>query len=263
MPIVWKLAAGQLTLFSSPGSPPGFSALDVYKAIWGDQPDSFQRQPAPLGPTFANGRRGNAVVGCTVQPLRVDIALNPVQVGLIEPGDSLPMFEGASEILDEFENVLNAIGAAKIEGSYNRIALQVQYRAQASSPAEANDILAASLPDRYRLHLKDEENVLLQINSPYENERVGSLRVNRVTRWSVDTVQVLTIAVPIGATQVSPGASGAPEVPRLTPFITATVSFEENNAPSPVPLSCDQLVQLGREGIKHAMESGRALGFEI
>jgi hypothetical protein len=257
MPSVWKLAAGQVTLFSSPGSPPKFTALEVYQAIWKDDPDNFQRQPAVLGPTVANGRRKNAMVGCTVQPLRVDIVLNPVQTAQIRPDSSLPVFGSANEVRGEFESVFNAIAAGGVKGSYNRIAVRMQFRAQASNHTEANTVLAASLPDRYRLHLSDEEDVVLQVNSPYRDEATGNLKVNRLTRWSVETVQVLTFAVPIAPTQA------APEGPQVATFTTATLSFEENNVPSKTPLSDAQLAHLGREGIKHATEAGREFGFQI
>ena len=76
--IEWKALVGRISLFPSQSSPMP-SALEVFKTIWGVDPDSFKKQTNPLLPTIAQGTQSGMVATCSTNPGRLDVELTPVR----------------------------------------------------------------------------------------------------------------------------------------------------------------------------------------
>jgi hypothetical protein len=74
----WKVLGSRITFFpSGPKSIP--SALDLYQRFWG-APDGFEKQPNPLQPSVAHGKRMGMLVSCLAHVTRIDFSLSPVIV---------------------------------------------------------------------------------------------------------------------------------------------------------------------------------------
>src|SRR5271166_2223837 len=67
----WKALNARITLFpSAPPASPLPTALELYRHVWGGDPDSFQKQQNALLPTVAQGRREGMMTNCFAHPTR-------------------------------------------------------------------------------------------------------------------------------------------------------------------------------------------------
>src|SRR5260221_3759195 len=190
----WRALSARITLFSDPGSRSGadFSALNLYTRIWGD-PDNFQKAPNPLSPSQASGKRGPIAVACSAAPRRIDFNLSP-------PSDdqltTLSLIEDTTQLHTELQRVALELGKGVVSSGVLRVALFVQFVTVKPTLAEANRTLALMIPERYRPDLTDEGDVILQINNARTSSRLSDRKMNFITKWSVDRIQVLSISLP-------------------------------------------------------------------
>ena len=141
----WKSSGGRITLFPAQlPSAPSLSALELYKKVWGEDPDSFQKQANPLMPTVAQGKRGSLTAGCTVHPTRTDLTLTP-STPQQEVHGSFPLIEDTGLLHAELLKVIDAIDQCFAPHSVVRVALSVQFLALRPSSAEANRVLTAEV----------------------------------------------------------------------------------------------------------------------
>src|ERR1700728_466467 len=102
----WKAAAGRIILFSAaPMSPAQLSPLELYRQVWGGEPDNFQRQTNPLLPSYAQGSVGALTVVCVTQPTRIDFNLGPPSPTL-EVAQDFPLIEDTAKLHAELERIL-------------------------------------------------------------------------------------------------------------------------------------------------------------
>jgi len=74
----WKALSGRITLFpTARPSSPSPSALELYRLVWGGDPDNFHKQPNALLPTVAQGKRDGLMANCFSHPARIDFNLAP------------------------------------------------------------------------------------------------------------------------------------------------------------------------------------------
>src|SRR5258707_14513442 len=102
----WSAFVGRLTLFpSAPALNPLPSAPELYRSIWGGDPDNFQKAQNPLSPDMAQGKRGSMVAHCMVHPTRIDLNLGAAPV----PGTTmnLPLIVNRSELYAEMERMMS------------------------------------------------------------------------------------------------------------------------------------------------------------
>jgi len=102
---------------------------------------------------------------------------------------------------------------------------------------EANKIIVSIIPELYRPKLGNEEEFILQLNRPKISQRVDNLKMNLITKWSVERLQMFWMQTPTG-----PGTHTA-STPTAIPgeVITASISFDNNN----VPTSSDKALPSG------------------
>jgi len=265
----WKALVGRITVFPAPQSSVALpSALDLYKKVWEGEPLNFQGPTNPLSQSLAQGKRAGLGIGCSVHPLRIDFNLSPV--GRESPSEPprLSVIENSKEFHDELARIARMVGRDLLANSILRVATFLQFVSIEANSAEANKALMSIVPEQYRIALSNEEEFILQINRPRMSEQVEKLKMNLITKWSVERFQIVSLLVPISATPaVAPQSSVAPQI---TEFIVASVTFDNNNVPVPAdkPLSSSQQSSLLLEGLAHttiSMREGRlniGKGFE-
>lgn len=253
----WNALIGRITIFPAPSPVALPSALDLYKKVWGGDPINFQGPTNPLSPSLAQGKITGLSVGCALHPSRIDFNLSPI--GPESPSESprLHVVEDSKGLHDEFVRITQIISEGVLANPIVRVATFFQFVSTQMNPTEANKTLMSIVPEQYRITLGDEEEFVLQVNLPRMSEQVKDLKMNYITKWSVDRFQIVSLMVPMAGTPVfAPQAGVAPQV---NEFITASVSFDNNNVAVPAgnPLPSRQQSSLLLEGLAHIATSIR------
>jgi hypothetical protein len=232
----WKAQAARIVLFPIvPGAVPLDSALTLYKAVWQADPDSFQKQVAgsPFATSVAQGTIGRLAVACVAQPIRIDFTLSPSQPSTLLT--TIPLIEDAAHFHEQLRHLVETVCNLESSPSINRAACVVQLATITQNIVEANKCIRTILPKQYNLDLSDEEDFVLQVNRARPNKSSKDIRMNFVTKWSVERAQILTFAnfPPLNAAsgQAIPGSQMIQE------FIVAGVTFDNSNAPLQRPMS--------------------------
>jgi hypothetical protein len=246
----WKSSGGRITLFPATMSSPSPSALELYRQVWGEEPDSFQKQANPLAPSVAQGNRSGLKAGCVAQPTRIDFTLTPPSSKQEEEQEvvSFPLIEDTGLLRADLTRTIDAVGLTPVISSVVRVALGIQFLNLKPSCTEANGLLIAHIPEQYGVKVTDEEDFVFQINRPYRSRSAAGIKTNFITKWSVDQLQILTFAVPVGGT-----ATGSAQIPgpgsQTDKFIAASVNFDVNNAPMETKLPDRQATSLLHEAL--------------
>ena len=215
---------GRVTLFPAVPSPPP-SALILFSGIWGGDPDSFQRQPNAMMPTIAQGFRHGMSASCSIHPARIDFSLEPGPSKAA--GHAVAVIEDSTELQKQLAQVIDVLGKGAISNPIARVALYLQFLTTTDNFAKANEAITSVLPEQYRLKLADdEEDFVFQINRPQMSKQVQGIKLNVLTKWSVERIQVFTILVP------APGVPAQPiSLPSQRIFISPSVVFD-NSTPA-------------------------------
>jgi hypothetical protein len=192
----WKALVGRVTLFPATPLSSSFSALTLFKDIWAGEPDNFQKPTNPLMPTIAQARRNGMSASCSVHAGRIDLSLDPSP----NPGQiaqhPVAMIDDTVVFYRSLTQIINAIKGNIIPGLMARVALYLQFLKIGESFNEANKILTGVIPRTFGLTLSDEQDVIFQINKPRASTKVDSIKLNTLTKWSVERIQVFTVNVP-------------------------------------------------------------------
>lgn len=263
----WKALVGRVSLFpASPTSFTSLSALSLYRSIWNGDPDNFQKQANPLAPTIAQGRRGEMAVTFSTHPTRIDLNLSPAPPAPSQMAQMLlRLIEDTSKLHTGLIEIIDAIGRGTIDGSVARVALNLQFLVLQQDFVEANKILAAVIPDRYGIKIADERDLIFQINQPYASRKISGIRMNAVTKWSVDQLQILTFSVQAGGTGAPSLANAASMMPQTKIFTAASVNFDINSNISPdnSPLSCEDQSSLLREALATVAQKQQEINLNV
>ena len=262
----WKSSGGRITLFPAAASSPPLSALALYKHVWGEEPDGFQKQTNPLSPSVAHGRRGSLVASCLAQPTRIDFNLippTPTQDGGQDAQTEetpFPLIKDTNLLHAELLRAMEVINRSTVLNSVVRVALGVQFLALEPSSSEANKVLVAIIPRQYGVRVTNEEDFIFQVNQPYTSLRAEGVKVNSITKWSVDRLQILTLALPANQPATSSQAAGGSQA---TQFIAASVQFDINNVATGTPLPSGQPASLLNEALLEVSRMQFAMGLNI
>jgi hypothetical protein len=260
----WKALNGRITLFPTvPVPAPLPSAFELYRRVWGGDPDNYQKQANALLPTVAQGTRNGIAVQLVSQPARIDFSLSPPPApGAITP--SIDLIENTSQFHAELTRIIDVLAKGAISNPVLRVALGVQFVSLKTDVIETNKTLMAVMPVPYRVKLTDEQDFVFQINRPQVSSRVESIRMNFVTTWRAQRLQVVNFTIlaagmPVSASKDTSLAQPHPEVKE---FIAASVSFDNNNVPAG-PLTSSQQSELLLEGIARVETGQREIGLNI
>jgi hypothetical protein len=259
----WKSLLGRISVF--PVLPAGErlpSALDLFKAIWKSDPNSFQQHvptPGPFPAATAQGLRNEITVSCSVSPSRVDLNFLPNQQPSQTPVFELPMIGNTKKLKEEIELAITALATESPAAEASRIAVFAQFALAAPNFAEANKAISSVLPDSTKVQFTDEneEDFIFQINRPRSSESVEGSRLNLLTKWAVERVQLFNIAAPS-----VPGSTTSPGPPFVNEFIVPSVSFDNNNAPRR-PLSRQEQSALLAEALGHMSATQKDIGLNL
>jgi hypothetical protein len=238
----WKGQLGRITLF--PAIPTGAdvgSALDLYKRTWNSDPDSFQKQPQiglPFVASIAQGTVSGLSIACSVNPIRIDLSITP-------PSSSDFVLIEDTKL---FHNVLSQVVQSVTENNtirVNRAACFVQFACPAKNYQEANELIRTILPKQFTLQLADEEDFILQVNRP---RQIDDVKMNYITKWAVDRLQILALQV------LAPQAQQTPTMSKLlSEHIVGSVTFDNSNAAT-APLSKERLATILGEAFRVVSE---------
>lgn len=260
---VWKALTGRISLFpSSPSSAPLPSALELYKRVWGADPENFQSSPNALVPTVAQGRRDGLTVGCSVHPTRVDLNLTP-PLGTRESGDmTLVLIEDTVQLHTELARLVNFVGDRRGIGAdaVSRVGLNLHFITLMPNIEETNKTLISVMPEQYRTRIKDEEDFIFQINRPRASRQVEGIRVNYIAKWSMDRFQLFNISIQANLPVID--ARGIPSQ-KGQGFTAASVVFDNNNVPVTFSLGPQQQSSLLLECLSEAEKLQREIGLQI
>jgi len=247
----WKAQSGRITLFPTIPTGASFvSALELYRAIWNLDPDSFQKQPQSnlgLAASSAQGTHNGLSVSCTATPVRIDFSVMP------NPGStgSIPVIEDSGSLRNELSELAIAV-VEKLAVTINRAACFVQFLNPADSFREANKNIRSVLPREAQIELIEEEDFILQLNRP---RRVADLPINFITRWSVDRLQLMNLQVG------GPVQQGGPAQIILEKLV-ASVQFDNNNVPT-MTLSKGQIGVILQECLRGVSSNLKELNLAI
>ena len=259
----WKAIVGRITIFPASSSVALPSALDLYRKMWEGDPINFQGPTNPLSPSLAQGKRAQLGISCSVNPARIDFTLSPVGPESASEAPRFFVIEDSQELHDELARIARFVGQGLLANPILRVATFLQFVSVEANSTEANKTLMSVVPEQYRIRLSDEEEFILQLSRPRMSERRENLKMNLITKWSVERFQVFSLLIPMGAALQSGVA------PQVTEFIAASVGFDNNNVPVSAnkPLPNSQQSSLLLEGLAHtamSMREGRLniKGFE-
>jgi len=177
---------------------------------------------------MAQGRKGNLNATCTVAPNRVDFGLSPVNQPSMGSEPKLNLIDDSTVFHSELLRIINELGtgAIKVPDQFDRAALFVQFASIEPNVMEANRAISATIPERYRPKLTNEEAFVLQVNLPRAIPQHDDVRVNFLTKWSVEQFQVFSLAVQAGGFQGGASAQAGMLAPRIQSFLGACITFD-------------------------------------
>jgi len=255
----WKAFQGRITLFPTmpPSSSPP-SALELYRQIWGGDPDSFQKQANVLAPAVAQGKRDGLIVNCVAQQARIDFGL------MAAPSQEMQMTVALIDrpigFLDELKRIIDIFDKGSLSIAVSRVALNLQFLNLNPSHAEANKAVTKIIPDRYGVTVTNEEDFIFQINQPKTSRENKDIGMNFITKWSVERFQILTISIPPSG--VTMGAGMTSPSPQTETFNAASVLFDNNNIPGRALTGKEQSALL-HEALDAAVGMQREIGLNI
>lgn len=232
---IWKIQAARITLFPllGTGSVPK-SALELYKAVWGKDPDSFQSQPmagAPFPVSVAQGVEGAVSRLCQTQPVRVDFGFNPTA-----STSDIATFVDTHQLHAEMRRVIGSVENALHQMPVNRVAVYLQIGQETGDYSAANKLICQTFWEDRKFALTDEEDFVFQLNRPEKDSADPALKLNFITKWSVERVQILTFIGQAGG--VGSGIAGTPIVSEK---FMPTIALDNSNVPAQRPLTNDEV----------------------
>ncbi len=250
----WKAFQGRITLF--PAMPPSSSppsAIELYRQIWGSEPDSFQRQANILAPTVAQGRREGLIVGCVAQPARIDF--NLAAEPSLEMQMTMALVDNPIGFLAELKRMIDIFDKG-LANDVSRVAINLHFLNLSPGRAEANKAVTKIIPTQYGVTVKNEEDFIFQINQPKPSMENKDIKMNFIMRWSVENFQLLTISIPTGGVPAKAGMTSPSSI------IAASVVFDNNNVPTRTLTGKEQTTLL-QEALDAVVRMQREIGINI
>jgi hypothetical protein len=240
----WKVQAARIIVFPllASGSPPR-SALDLYKSVWGKDPDSFQNQVpsnSPFPNSIAQGIEGTLSRSCQAQLIRTDFTFG----GAPTIGSVLPSLDDTESLKTQITGLIGSISDAFQQTPLNRVASYLQLGQDASDYRQANQIISGAMWQHKKISLEDEEDFVLQINRPRPDATDPSIKLNFLTKWSVERLQMMEFLSSVGGQNLS-------SAPIVTDKIFPIIALDNSNMPLKKPFDHNEigrvLLELFRE----------------
>jgi hypothetical protein len=259
----WKALGGRITIFPmTPGKAPLPAAAELYHYVYQVGPDAFQKAQNALMPSIATGRQGETMAAVAVMPVRIDLSFSPVLNPIAGVKSSLGLIEDTRQLHQYLTSLINSVESGLDLPPVARVALGLQFALERDDSREVNAALVKVLPERYRLYLSDEEDFILQVNRAGESKSDNKIRLNLLTKWSAETIQVVTTAVPQGIAPLPSANEFSGNLTSTKKFLAASVAFDCNNVPSEI-LDSHKQAQLLRESLNEVSAMVHEYGLRI
>jgi hypothetical protein len=171
-----------------------------------------------------------------------------------------PVILDAAQLVNELQRCIGLIGRNLVPNSIFRAALALQFINVQPTFVDANKILTTVIPANYGVKLTDEEDFVFQVNRPY-SLHIENIRMNALTKWSFDRLKIVTFSV--SAQGTSAASSPLATQPLTSEFISASVSFDNNNAPTDRPLYPAIQASVLNEALAMARRSLQDIGLKV
>jgi hypothetical protein len=251
----WKALVGRITLFPV-STPPG--AVELFRQVWGGDPDSFQKQANPLLPTVAQGKHHGMTAICSTHPARVDLTLTPARSDEATEM-SVVMIEDLGQLQTDLLRIIEAVGRGVVSESVSRVAVNTQFVRPEASSADANKTIMQTIPEQYRMRLTDEEEFIFRINRLKMSSELPHIKMNFLTTWSVERFQVLALSIVLPGTPIAAPQSILSQQ-QTSATLAASVLFDNNNVPATTPLTSKQQSTLLLEGLHAIAKAQNEMG---
>jgi hypothetical protein len=255
----WKTYSSRITLFPKIQKSSALqSALELYRKIWSVEPDSFQKPDNALKPMIAQGKRSGLLVRCSAQPVRIDFHLEAAPSQKTQ--NTINLIDDAGNFLHELNNIISVIGEGLVSNPIDRVAVFLHFLNPMPNYEEANETLTKVIPSKYGVNVTNEEEFVFNINQPKMSMKLQDIKMNFVTKWSVDQIQFFSFPIPQGGIALQAGMASLTS--QSETFIVASVSFDNNNIPERV-LSVEEQRILLQEALESAIKKQQEIGLNI
>ena len=242
----WQFLTARVTLF--PGALLDRRAADIFREIWSSEPDSFQSgPPGPIGlSSAATAVRDGVGVTVNVQPGRVDLSFGPIGGEIAAPVpfmNTQALVPAIDRLVDKLPNLPS-----------NRIACFLTLGQICPDIVSANELIRSVMDSDYRpARLSDEFDFIFQVNHVTNSTVLPNLKYNLIIKFGVERLNTIFIPpqVPFVASSQSLGMMSREQ-------IVSTVTVDYNNHPTSVSLQHDELLKVGRDLKKLAINAAAA-----
>ena len=240
--VEWQVQGMRATTFHAPESAPLVSE-HWWEAVIKEIPQQVVRRPREEVVHQSGVFEGRQLT-LSGRPDRVDWNLQGMDSGLAQPMQETPTTDTFSAALDSLRGV--AKGWLSVSPEATRLAFGAILLIWKENLASAYQELSRYLPN-VNLHGVESPDFHLQINRPRTSKSLEGVRINRLTKWSVN--QVGAVSIGIGAGRTRPTLVSGPR------RLACRLELDINTAPeSGEPFSRDdavllfsELTALGRE----------------
>ena len=236
----WQAEGLRLTLFPSPAAQIGEASW--WKDLVGEPAAAKIVQPR-IGGHQEEGPFENRKLVLRVEPIRIDWLLAPLDEGTLAAA-TIPTVGSFPESLNLFVPLMFRWFQAETCPPAQRLAFGATVLLPAGDTQEGYRQISAYLP--FQFDAEGSSDFSYQINRPRNSlSGISSLRINRLSKWSVMRVVLGTLA--FGPASVGYSARQMHHVCRLELDINTTPDF-------PGELSREQLPQVFQELVRFAKE---------
>jgi len=221
-----------------PAPTPITSAREIFQHAIGIEPINFQGSPNPLAPSFAQGNGTHLSTTVIAHPARIDFTLGPITPNDFNGPPVFPVVENAADFREGIQSIAQRIATLSLSAPVLRVALFVQFVLPVDSITTANQVLLGTIPDQYRVKLSNEEDFVLQVNHPRDLVQPRNVRLNLITKWSVERFKQVSFFAPV----VVSGAIQPTVIPE-SETVVASIGLDYNSAqtsPSDPILAAEQ-----------------------
>jgi len=221
----WKALSCKISLFPAAASPLTASAMEIFRALWGTDPDSFQKHNNPLIPSIASGKSRDFNVTCSTQPSRIDLSIGP----FVGDDDSvLYLIDNILLLQEELERLVSLLDRTPLSIFAARVAVNLHILLPEKSVRDANVRLQGIIPTRYGLRLQDEQDFFLQLNRPYKSATLLGVDMNLITQWIASKFQRIRVTL---SADIMSSTSQSTAVADPESILASSVVFDLNSVP--------------------------------
>jgi hypothetical protein len=242
--MTWNATAGRITFFPTPQGTK-LSVAELYAIAFGVEPDAHATNSTSATSSAQGVFKDVMMATCSIQPVRIDLGFLPREQESSAPTLDVPSIEDVGMLRTELGRLIDHLSAALDRIPCTRAAVFVQLTRIVPTVKEGNAAIRESLPKGFELPLVDEDNVVFQMNKVHKSKTSNALKLNFITRWSLDNIKLINLPLVQNA--------GVETV--VVNFVAANIAFDNNTAPGDRVLGSDELTEVLHELLNRMPEN--------